>query len=117
LGTDDFEPSLSLVLDELLGGEPFFQEGSGFGLGFGLGHPQGCQRLETGSRTRLQRMRGMYSDRIYIIAAFVVANIARPLPNDIPPPTSRGMNSTSVAVGSNSVILRDVRDPVFSAAV
>src|SRR5262249_56660882 len=71
LGTDDFEPSVSLVLDELLGGKPFFQEGFGFGLGFGLGHPKGRQSLETGSRTRLQRMRGTYSDRI---AAFVEAD-------------------------------------------
>src|SRR5215472_13017099 len=73
LGTDDFEPSVSLVLDELLGGKPFFQEGFGFGLGFGLGRPQGCQSLETGSRTRSRRMRGMYSHCIYIIAAFVEA--------------------------------------------
>src|SRR5262252_7562066 len=50
-GTDNFEPSVSLVLEELLGGEPFFQEGSGFGLGFGLGRAHGCQSLETGSRT------------------------------------------------------------------
>src|SRR5262249_25642379 len=70
LGTDDFEPSVLLILDDLLGGEPFFQEGFGFGLGFGLGCPQGCQSLETGRRTRWQRIRVMYSDCIYIIAAF-----------------------------------------------
>jgi hypothetical protein len=51
-GADDFEPLVLLVLDELLGGEPFFQECFGFGFRFRLGHLQGCQSLETGSRTR-----------------------------------------------------------------
>jgi hypothetical protein len=110
-GTDDSEGRAPLVLGELLGGEPLPEQDPGFGfrveaisarMETHVSHSQGCTRAEQATTRRRQISR--------CSAPTVIAmGSADDGGGCIPPPTSRGMNSTSVAnlvpQTSNSVVV------------